>query len=271
MIESLLGAFTLIILGYMIGSVRIIDQGDEALVQRLGQYKRTLKPGLNFVIPFLDTVLIETVREQLLDIEPQPALTKDNVPIEVDAIVFWRILELKKAYYAIEDLEEALKQLVITSLRGEIGRLSLAEAVSSTDKINTQLRKPLDEAARKWGIEVISVEVQAINLSSALRESLEREQIAKNEKNVTLTRTEATVKSIEDLARALQAQPNAQDVLRYLIAKDYVNANLEIGKSDNSKIVFMDPKALNEAITDLIRPSEFEQGSGNSLRGNDTN
>ncbi len=271
MIESLLGAFTLIILGYMIGSVRIINQGDEALVQRLGQYKRTLKPGLNFVIPFLDTVLIETVREQLLDIDPQPALTKDNVPIEVDAIVFWRILELKKAYYAIEDLEEALKQLVITSLRGEIGRLSLAEAVSSTDKINTQLRKPLDEAARKWGIEVISVEVQAINLSSALRESLEREQIAKTEKNVTLTRTEATVKSIEDLARALQAQPNAQDVLRYLVAKDYVNANLEIGKSDNSKIVFMDPRALNEAITDLIRPSEFEQGSGNSSRGNDTN
>ena len=118
MIESLLGAFTLIILGYMIGSVRIIDQGDEALVQRLGQYKRTLKPGLNFVIPFVDTVLVETVREQLLDIDPQPALTKDNVPIEVDAIIFWQITELQKAYYAIEDLEEALKQLVITNLRG---------------------------------------------------------------------------------------------------------------------------------------------------------
>ena len=271
MIESLLGAFTLIILGYMIGSVRIIDQGDEALVQRLGQYKRTLKPGLNFVIPFVDTVLVETVREQLLDIDPQPALTKDNVPIEVDAIIFWRIIELQKAYYAIEDLEEALKQLVVTNLRGEIGRLTLEQAVSSTDRINTELRKPLDEVARKWGIEVIRVEVQAINLSSAMRDSLEREQIAKNDKNVALSRTEATVESIQQLARALQAQPNAQEVLRYLVAKDYVNANLEIGKSENSKIVFMDPKALNEAITDLISPHEFEQGSGNSSGGNNSN
>ncbi len=271
MIESLLGAFTLIILGYMIGSVRIIDQGDEALVQRLGQYKRTLKPGLNFVIPFMDTVLIETVREQLLDIDPQPALTKDNVPIEIDAIIFWRIVELKQAYYAVEDLEEALKQMVITSLRGEIGRLTLEEAVSSTNRINTELRKPLDEAARKWGIEVIRVEVQAINLSSALRDSLEREQIAKSEKKAALSRTEATVQSIEELSRALQAQPNAQEVLRYLVAKDYVNANLEIGKSDNSKIVFMHPGALTEAVTDLMRPDQFDQEVGGSSDGNSTN
>ncbi|MCY7275143.1 MAG: paraslipin, partial [Phormidesmis sp. CAN_BIN44] len=83
--------------------------------------------------------------------------------------------------------------------------------------------------------------------------------------------TEATVQSIEELARALQAQPNAQEVLRYLVAKDYVNANLEIGKSDNSKIVFMDPRAMNEAITDLIRPNEFEQGTSNSSEGNTTN
>ncbi len=271
MIESLLGAFTLIILGYMIGSVRIIDQGDEALVQRLGQYKRTLKPGLNFVIPFMDTVLVETIREQLLDIDPQQVLTKDNVPIEIDAIIFWRILELQKAYYAVEDLEEALKQLVITNLRGEIGRLSLTEAISSTDRINSELRRPLDKAAREWGIEVIRVEVQAVTLSTALRASLEQEQIAKSEKNAALSRTEATVKSIEELARALQAQPNAQEVLRYLVARDYVNASLEIGKSDNSKIVFMDPKALNEAITDLIRPHEFDSGSSNSAGGNSTN
>ena len=125
--------------------------------------------------------------------------------------------------------------------------------------------------ARKWGIEVIRVEVQAINLSSAMRDSLEREQIAKNDKNVALTRTEATVKSIEELAKALQSQPNAQEVLRYLVAKDYVNANLEIGKSDNSKIVFMNPGALNEAITDLMRPDEFEQGSGRASDGNHSN
>lgn len=265
MIESLLGAFTLIILGYLIGSVRIIDQGDEALVQRLGQYKRTLKPGLNFVIPVLDTVLIETIREQILDIEPQKALTKDNVPISVDAVVFWQILDLRKAYYAVEDLEEALKQLVITNLRGELGQLTLEEAISSTSKVNQALLRQLDKATANWGVKVIRVEVQELILSDALRESLERERAAISEKKATLTRTQGTVQSIEELARALQGQPNAQEVLRYLVAKDYVNANLELGKSDNSKIVFMDPKALSEAVTDLINSDGLDPGGTNTM------
>ncbi|NJR52301.1 MAG: paraslipin [Leptolyngbyaceae cyanobacterium CSU_1_3] len=261
MIE-LLGAFTLIVLGYVIGSIRVVDQGDEALVQRLGQYKRTLKPGLNFVIPILDTVMVETIREQILDIVPQKALTRDNVPIEVDAVVFWQILDLRKAYYAVEDLEEALKQLVTTSLRAEMGQLSLEEAISSTSRVNQALLRQLDKATANWGVKVIRVEVQEIILSQALRDSLEKERTARSEKQATLSRTEATVQSISELADALQKHPNSQEVLRYLVARDYMNASMEISRSDNAKIVFMDPKALNEAITDLISPAEFDQGAG---------
>lgn len=267
MIE-LLGAFTLIVLGYVIGSVRIIDQGDEALVQRLGQYRRTLKPGLNFVIPILDTVLIETIREQISDIKPQKALTNDNVPIEVDAVVFWQILDLRKAYYAVEDLEEALRQLVTTNLRAEIGQLSLEDAISSTSRVNQALLRQLDKATANWGVKVIRVEVQEIILSQALRDALERERTAKSEKQATLSRTQATVQSIAQLAEALQNHPNSQEVLRYLVARDYVNASLEISKSGNAKIVFMDPKFMNEAITDLINPNEFDQGGDSGSSGN---
>jgi regulator of protease activity HflC (stomatin/prohibitin superfamily) len=142
-IESLLGAITLMVSGYLIGSVRIVEEGDEALVQRLGQYQRTLKPGLNFVVPLFDTVLVETMREQLLDIEPQKAVTKDTVPIEIDAIIYWQIMDLYSAYYKVEDLEEALKNLVLSTLRSEVGQLTLEETISSTDRINRELKDRL--------------------------------------------------------------------------------------------------------------------------------
>jgi regulator of protease activity HflC (stomatin/prohibitin superfamily) len=253
MIESLLGAFTLIVLGYMIGSVRIVEQGDAAIVQRLGRAHRVLQPGLNFVIPVLDTVLVETMREQLLDIEPQNAITKDSVPISIDTVVFWQILDLERAYYAVENLEESLKQLVFTSLRNEIGQLTLEETVSSRNKINQALLTQLDKATKNWGVKVIRVEVQDIILSETIRQSLEKQRAAQSEKQATLSRTSATVESIEQLAKALKDQGNSEEVLRYLIARDYVSANLELGRSDNSKIVFMDPKALNEAVTELMQ------------------
>ncbi len=250
---ELTGALFLIVLGYIFGSVRIIEQGDQALVQRLGRYQRTLNPGLNFVVPIIDTVLVETVREQLLDIEPQRAFTKDNVPVEVDAIVSWQILDLRNAYYAVEDLEESLKQIVIATLRNEVGQLTLEEAFSSASRINQELLRQLDKSTESWGVRVIRVEVQEFKISQTLRDALEGARAARSEEQAILSRTQGTVRSIQELARALQGQPNSEEVLRYLVARDYVNANLEISKSDNSKVVFMDPRALNEAITDLMR------------------
>ncbi|HTL88906.1 MAG TPA: stomatin-like protein [Leptolyngbya sp.] len=249
---EIIGAFFLIVLGGIIGSVRVVEQGDQAIVQRLGQFKRILNPGLNIVIPLLDTVLVETIREQLLDIEPQRAFTKDNVPTDVDAVVFWQILDLRKAYYAVEDLEESLKQIVIASLRNEIGQLTLRDAISSAGVINQALLRELDQSTADWGVKVIRVEVQEFKISPDLEKSLEREKMAESTKQAEIIRTEGTVKSIQNLAQALQGQLNSDEVLRYLVAKDYVTASMELGKSDNSKIVFMDPRALNEAITDLM-------------------
>jgi regulator of protease activity HflC (stomatin/prohibitin superfamily) len=264
---ELLGAFTLIVIGYILGSVKIVEQGDAAIVQRLGRAHRVLQPGLNFVIPFLDTVLVETLREQLLEIDPQNAITKDSVPIEVDTVVFWQILDLERAYYAVENLEESLRQLVFTSLRNEIGQLTLEQVNSSRNRINQTLLTQLDKATQNWGVKVIRVEVQEIILSKTIRDSLERQQAAMSDKQAELARTSATVQSIEQLAKALKGQSNSEEVLRYLLARDFVNANLELGKSGNSKIVFMDPKALNEAITDLMhhRDHHSEHSDENSI------
>jgi regulator of protease activity HflC (stomatin/prohibitin superfamily) len=250
---SLIAIGFLAVIGYMVGSVKVINQGYEGLVERLGRYERTLKPGLNFVVPLLDTVLVETTREQLLDIEPQSAITRDNVTITVTAVLYWKILDVQKAYYAIENLEDALRSLVLTTLRSEIGQMDLRETVSSRNKINQALLKELDHATEPWGVKVIRVEVQEIKLSATLEKSLETERAAESERRAQISKTEGMVESIRRISKAIKEdKENTPPILRYLLAQQYVESNTEISKSDNSKIVFMDPKNLTEAISDLI-------------------
>jgi regulator of protease activity HflC (stomatin/prohibitin superfamily) len=256
--EPLLAALTLAIVGYIFGSVKIINQGNEGLVERFGQYRRTLKPGLNFVIPVVDTVLVESTREQLLDIEPQSAITRDNVSLTVDAVMYWKILDIQKAYYAIADLEEALENLVVTTLRSEIGKMDLRETVSSRVAINKALLQQLDEATETWGVKVIRVEVQEIKISDTLREALEAERAAESKRKAAISETEGMVESIQRISRALQSQSNSQEVLKFLVAQRYVDANLKLGDSNNSKIIFMDPKALSESVSELIAGSDVE-------------
>lgn len=266
--ESLLAALALVVVGYIAGSVKIINEGNEGLVERLGQYRRSLKPGLNFVIPIFDTVLIESTREQILDIDPQQTITRDNVPLTVDAVMFWKILDTQKAYYGVEDLESALTNLVVTAIRGEIGQMDLREAVSGRNKINQALLHQLDEATENWGVKIMRVEVQELAPSKTILESLELERSAESRRKATMSETEGTVESIRRIALALQGQPNSQAVLQYLIAQKYVDANLKLSESGNSKIIFMDPKALNETLGELISADQTElgtNGTGNNL------
>jgi regulator of protease activity HflC (stomatin/prohibitin superfamily) len=250
--ESFLGAMALMVFGYLIGSVRIIEEGDEGLVQRLGQYQRTLKPGLNFVVPLVDTVLVETMREQTTDIPPQDVVTKDKASLEVDAIIFWRIMDLYNAYYRVEELEDSLKNLVQGALRNKIGQMDLEDAISSIEKINADLKKDLDQATEIWGVQITRVEIQKFDLPQTLRDALDKQAAAKAEGQAELARTQAAVKSIQQLSEALSASDDPQQVLQFLIAEKYVASNTELGKSDNAKILFMNPQNLNEAITDLI-------------------
>ncbi len=259
---SLIAALTLAVVGYIAGSVTIIKEGEEGIVERLGQYRRTLKPGLNFVIPVFDTVWYESTREQILDIDPQQAITRDNVPLTVDAVMYWKILDGQKARYGVEDLDLALTNLVVTALRGEIGQLDLRETVSGRTKINQALLHQLDEATESWGVKIMRVEVQEIKPSEAMLESLELEQTAEIKRKATMSETESTVESIRRIALALQGQPNAQDVLRYLVAQKYVEANLRLSESDNSKVIFMDPRSLTESVEKLISGEELNNGNG---------
>jgi regulator of protease activity HflC (stomatin/prohibitin superfamily) len=271
-ILSFFAAFVLLALGYGIGATKIVNQGNKALVERLGKYHKTLEPGPNLIIPFLDRIAVEdTIREQVLDIPAQQAITKDNISVAVDAVVFWKVEDLYKAYYNVEDVERAIEELVTTTLRSTIGELELDQTYSSRNDINRNLLQQLNEAATDWGVRVMRVEVQEIKLPDEVLESLAKARAAESEKQAQIFKAQGTVESIEMISRALLEQSNTKAVLQYLIAQRYVEANQKLGESPNSKIVFMDPKALSEALTDLIGAgdSPVEGANGSAIRPHD--
>lgn len=265
---SVVAALTLLIVGYTIGSVKVINEGDEALVERLGQFHRKLKAGVNFVVPFLDTIVLEdTLREQVLDVEPQPAITHDNIELQIDAVIYWRIINLEQAYYNVEDLDEAMTSLVLTTLRSQISSLNLREVLSDRGKINDLVRDKVAEATQNWGIEVLRVEVKDIDLPDVIKRRLEQDEIerrrqqqlvgqAQAERDAAERRARGTAESLRILAETIQSQANSRELLQFLIAQQYVDGNIELGKSDNSKVVFMDPKVLTETLESLVDSRE---------------
>ncbi len=260
--EALLTIFAPVIVfvaGVGASSVRIINEGNEALVERLGQFNQKLEPGLNFIIPLLDKIVVEeTVREKVLDIEPQSAITADNVSLKADAVIYWQILDLESAFYKVEDLAQAIRNLVLTALRSEIGMMELEETYSSRNKINKALLQQLDEATESWGVKITRVEVREIAPAQTVMDSLEQERAAESRKRAALLETEGTVGSIEMISQALRKERNHKEVLQYLVAQRYLDANQKLGESPNSKILFMDPKNLNEALADLMSTGENE-------------
>jgi regulator of protease activity HflC (stomatin/prohibitin superfamily) len=260
-ILSILAPAILVVIGYTIGSTKIINQGNEALVERLGKYHKKLNPGLNYIVHFIDRIAVEdTTRERVLDIEPQQAITKDNISVAVDAVVFWKVENLEQAYYNVEDVEGAIEELVMTTLRSTIGQMDLSETYASRVDINQNLLRQLNEVSAKWGVNVTRVELQEIKPPKAVLESLAKARAAESEKQAKIYEAQGTVESIEMISSALEAHSNSRQVLQFLITQRYVEANQKLGESPNSKVVFMDPKNLTEAMTNLMDIPEAPDG-----------
>ncbi|MEB3231070.1 MAG: SPFH domain-containing protein, partial [Leptolyngbyaceae bacterium] len=178
-----------------------------------------------------------------------------------------RVLELQQMYYTIENVEDALESIAMTTLRSQVGTMPLQELYSSRQEINRTILQQLDEATATWGVKVTRVEVENINLPQTLRDSLELERAAESKKRAAIleaegrrqaaiAEAEGTVASAKLIAEQLASggqEVTAQDVLRYLVAQRYVEANYQLGKSDNAKIVFMDPRSLTESTVELMQ------------------
>lgn len=258
-----------IIGGCTVRSVKIISEENEALVERLGRFHRKLEPGLNFINPILDTVVLEdTLSERVLDLKPNQAITKDNVSLIVDAVVYWRVIELELAYYKVQDIEEALRKLVLTTLRSEIGEMDLQKTFYSRKDINKAMLRELDDVTDRWGVKVTRVEVQEITPTAKVIEAMELKRAAEFKKQADILEAEGTVRAMELLATAIKSQSNSKDILQFLVAQRYVEANQRLSESPNAKIVFMGSEPLGSSMGELLNNSTISPPETNGSNSN---
>ncbi|NES72262.1 MAG: SPFH/Band 7/PHB domain protein [Okeania sp. SIO2D1] len=169
-------------------SIRIIKQEEMALVETFGRYNgKRLEAGLNFITPFISQVVFQaTSRETVLDIPPQNCITRDNVSIRADAVVYWRIMNVEKAYYKVQDLKKAMINLVLTQIRSELGKLELNETFVARSEVNENLLRELDVATEPWGVKVTRVELRDIVPSKTVQGAMELQMSAEREKQAEI-------------------------------------------------------------------------------------
>ncbi|WP_227814538.1 SPFH domain-containing protein [Nitrogeniibacter aestuarii] len=254
--------------------VRLVPQGQEWVVERLGKYHSTLLPGLNIVIPYFDQIAYKLItKDIILDVQEQEVITRDNAVIRANAVAFIKVTDPVKAAYGVTDFAEAIRNLIMTTLRSIIGEMDLDEALSSRDKIKARLRESIADEAVDWGLSVKSVEIQDINPSPSMQQAMEMQAAAERSRKAMVTKAEgekqAAVLEAEARLEAAKRDASAQVMLaeasaeairrvataigdntapvQYVLGEKYVSALQHLSASDNSKIVVL-PADLNEAI-----------------------
>ncbi|MFO0076303.1 MAG: SPFH domain-containing protein [Cyanobacteriota bacterium] len=185
-----------------VSSVKVTSSSRSMLVERLGKYNRQLKPGLSLVLPGVERVVShESLKERVLDIPPQQCITRDNVSIEVDAVVYWQLLEHDRAYYAVDNLQAAMVNLVLTQIRAEMGKLDLDQTFTTRQEVNEVLLKELDQATDPWGVKVTRVELRDIKPTQGVQQAMEQQMTAEREKRAAILRSEGDRESQVNAAR----------------------------------------------------------------------
>jgi regulator of protease activity HflC (stomatin/prohibitin superfamily) len=190
--ESIIAAvIVLAVLLTVLRSVRIVPQARARNVERFGRYRKTLEPGLNFIVPFVDRVkpLID-LREQVVSFTGQSVITEDNLVVQIDTVLFFQVTDPRAADYEIVNYIQAIEQITATMLRSVIGSMDLEQTLTSRDKINTLLRGVLDEASGKWGIRVTRVEIKAIDPPKSVKDAMEKQMRAEREKRAAILTAE---------------------------------------------------------------------------------
>lgn len=257
--------------------VRIVPQGEEWLIERLGKYSKTLMPGLHLLTPFVDIIRYRIVtKEQMQHTKEQEVITKDNAVVIISAIVFYRVTDPSKASYSISNYEAAVSNITMTTLRGVIGGMTLNESLSHRDQIKAEIALKIRDSLTSWGLTLGNLEVQEIRPSSRLQEAMERQAaadrdreaailIADGERQAAIAKAEGRKKSaileaegrfeaskLEAQAKVELAEGDKKAMMivtqglaqgetapYYLLAQRYIDSMQNLGESPNSKVVFM--------------------------------
>lgn len=278
--------FALLSGAYIYRSFQIIEEGQSALVERFGKYQKTMEPGINIVLPFLDRVtLIKSSREQVLEISPQPCTTSDSVSVSVSGVMYWQISDLKDARYNIENVDKSLVVSLATQIQTQIGRCDLDNIIGGQERINGEILAGISNDTKAWGIKILRVRLGEITIPTSVLQSMEKQKaaeiekkamisrsegektseikkaeavalsnrvLAESERQVQLEQTEAMALSIERIANAIANHPNGREAVQYLLAQKYLEMGQAIGESPSSKVLFMDPQSIPGAIQSLL-------------------
>ncbi len=193
----------------LIRSIRIVPQAYAGVVERLGRYRKTLEPGLNILVPFIDRMRpLVDMREQVVSFPPQPVITEDNLVVSIDTVIYFQVTDARAATYEIANYLAGVEQLTVTTLRNVVGGLNLEEALTSRDNINGQLRVVLDEATGKWGLRVNRVELKAIDPPLSIQDSMEKQMRAERDRRAVILTSEGSKQS-----QILEAEGARQSVI----------------------------------------------------------
>jgi regulator of protease activity HflC (stomatin/prohibitin superfamily) len=224
--------------------LKIVRPFEKGLVERLGRYKETLNPGLRWIIPFVERIIKVDMREQVVDVPPQEVITKDNVVVTVDAVVYYQATDPVKLKYNINNFIQAATKLAQTNLRNLIGDLQLDEALTSRDRINTTLRAILDDATDMWGTKVIRVEIQRIEPPPDVTDAMHRQMKAERDRRAIVTEAEgdkrARILQAEGVKESavLEADGQAEAIKRVADAQAYENEIVAEGEARAIERVF---------------------------------
>lgn len=262
----------------LLKGVRIVPQGTEWIVERLGKYSSTLHPGLNIIIPYLDSVAYKLVtKDIILDVQEQEVITKDNAVILINAIAFIKITDPIKAVYGVTDFSEAIRNMIMTALRSIAGDMNLDEALSSRDRIKARLRESIADEAIDWGLTVKSVEIQDIKPSESMVRAMEAQASAERERKAMVTKAEGTKQaailqaearleaarrdaeaqvtlaeaSAEAIRRVAAAIGNQDAPMRYMLGERYLAAMGKLAESGNAKTIVL-PADVQNALGGIL-------------------
>ena len=258
-------------------SIKIVKQSEVYIIERLGKFYKVADAGLTIIIPFFDHVRsVVSLKQQTMDVPPQGVITKDNVTITIDTVVFYQITDPAKAVYEIQSLKKGIEYLAITTIRDIIGKMNLDETFSSRDGINNKLRIVLDEATDRWGCKIDRVEIKDINPPADIRDAMEKEMNAERNKRAMILESEAqrqsaiTIAEGKKQAAILEAEADKESRIRRAVGEAQAIKEVAEAKAKEIQMVYdamkkADPNDKLVQLKSLEALEEVAKGDANKV------